>query len=518
MRALAHGPARAARPHAATAAPAAPTATAPRRPKRRTAVAPAAAATPDNSNPQPQPSSPRASGASGANPSAPAPPPSSLDLPRESASSTSTSTPPSSPPKVATPSVAASQRAVKTTGLRRAPLSGGVKTATARYDLPSPAVAVRNLVEQARFAHLCTVMSHMHHRRAGYPFGTLVDFAVDGAGMPLFCLSPLAIHARNLIEDPRASLVVQMPGWTGLANARVTIFGDIYPLPPELQDDAREIFLAKQQATGGAGAASSVSRRDRWVLGSFTFFRMHRITDVYFVGGFGTVQWIDADEYVGSSPDPIATDAPQRTLQVLNEVLGAELRESLGVGLLDSLDGGIGGLAAPAERAAAASAAAAADRWMISGAPDASPEAAMPSASFGSVPVSSAAAAGGGNGGGNGGNGGNGGGGTGAAMAGGLVGIDDAAFISIDALGTDVRVRHGSDFSVERIGFDSRVHSLDTAISAVRASLARARREQAEAAEEAMRRAQQQGLAMEQREQQRGGAGGGGGSRAPKKG
>jgi hypothetical protein len=95
--------------------------------------------------------------------------------------------------------------AVKTTGLRRAPLSGGDKTATNKYDLPSPAVAVRNLVEQAQFAHLCTVMSTMHHRRGGYPFGTLVDFASDGAGYPIFCLSPLAIHARNLIEDPRCA-------------------------------------------------------------------------------------------------------------------------------------------------------------------------------------------------------------------------------------------------------------------------------------------------------------------------
>lgn len=72
-------------------------------------------------------------------------------------------------------------------------------------------------------------------RRAGYPFGTLVDFASDGGGMPIFCLSPLAIHARNLIEDPRCSLVVQMPGWTGLANARVTIFGDTYQLPADMQ-------------------------------------------------------------------------------------------------------------------------------------------------------------------------------------------------------------------------------------------------------------------------------------------
>jgi hypothetical protein len=101
-------------------------------------------------------------------------------------------------------------------------------------------------VQQAQFAHLCTVMSGMHHRRAGYPFGTLVDFAADEAGYPIFCLSPLAIHTRNIMEDPRCSLVVQMPGWTGLANARVTIFGDVYQLPQHLQEPARDIFLHKQ--------------------------------------------------------------------------------------------------------------------------------------------------------------------------------------------------------------------------------------------------------------------------------
>lgn len=61
-------------------------------------------------------------------------------------------------------SIEKNSKAIKTTGLRRAPLSGGVKNATQRFDLPTPCVAVRNLVEQAQFAHLCTVMSHMHHR------------------------------------------------------------------------------------------------------------------------------------------------------------------------------------------------------------------------------------------------------------------------------------------------------------------------------------------------------------------
>lgn len=63
-----------------------------------------------------------------------------------------------------------------------APGPGPTPALPRSYDLPSPSVAVRNLVEHARFGHLCTVMSGMHHRRAGYPFGTLVDFASDGAG------------------------------------------------------------------------------------------------------------------------------------------------------------------------------------------------------------------------------------------------------------------------------------------------------------------------------------------------
>ncbi|KAH0459506.1 hypothetical protein IEQ34_012320 [Dendrobium chrysotoxum] len=120
-------------------------------------------------------------------------------------------------------------------GLFRTPISGGLHSATFSHDLPPPALAVRNLMEQARFAHLCTVMSRMHHRRAGYPCGSLVDYATDSMGHPIFSLSPLAIHTRNLLADSRCTLVVQIPGWSGLSNARATIFGDAIPLPADKQ-------------------------------------------------------------------------------------------------------------------------------------------------------------------------------------------------------------------------------------------------------------------------------------------
>ena len=79
--------------------------------------------------------------------------------------------------------------------------------------------------------------------------------------------------------------------------------------PPHEQDAAREIFLAKHAS----------DRSQRWVFGNFLFFRMHRIVDIYFVGGFGTVQWIEAADYTACKPDDIVLDRPQRTLQLLNE-------------------------------------------------------------------------------------------------------------------------------------------------------------------------------------------------------
>ena len=124
-----------------------------------------------------------------------------------------------------------------------------VKSATSYITAQNITVHVAAQVELAQYAHLCTIMSNMHHRRAGDPFGTIVDFASDGAGCPLFCLSPLAIHTRNIMEDPRCSLVVQMPGWTGMANARVTIFGDVYQLPPEMHEAAREVLPSLQAVT-----------------------------------------------------------------------------------------------------------------------------------------------------------------------------------------------------------------------------------------------------------------------------
>ncbi|KAK9099773.1 hypothetical protein Scep_023203 [Stephania cephalantha] len=240
------------------------------------------------------------------------------------------------------------------TGLFRTPISGGVQSATSAHGLPRPALAVRNLMEQARFAHLCTVMSRMHHRREGYPFGSLVDFAPDPMGHPIFSLSPLAIHTRNLLAEPRCTLVVQIPGWSGLSNARVTIFGDVYPLPVDQQEWAHKQYVAKHHQ----GASQ------QW--GNFHYFRMQNISDIYFIGGFGTVAWVDVKEYENVQPDKIAINGAEQNLKELNAIFSKPLKELLSA----------------------------------------------------------------------------------------EIEVDDAALISIDSKGVDIRVRQGAQFNIQRLAFD----------------------------------------------------------------
>ncbi|XP_027122630.1 uncharacterized protein [Coffea arabica] len=246
-------------------------------------------------------------------------------------------------------------------GLFRTPISGGVQSATSAHGLPRPALAVRNLMEQARFAHLCTVMSRMHHRREGYPFGSLVDFAPDSTGHPIFSFSPLAIHTRNLLADPRCTLVVQIPGWSSLSNARVTIFGDVYPLPEDQQEWAHKQYIAKHQQ----------GPSQQW--GNFYYFRMETISDIYFIGGFGTVAWVDVKEYEALQPDKIAVDGGEQNLKELNAIFSKPLKELLCQ----------------------------------------------------------------------------------------EVEVDDAALISIDSKGTDIRVRQGAQFNIQRISFEEG-HSAET--------------------------------------------------------
>jgi heme iron utilization protein len=163
--------------------------------------------------------------------------------------------------------------------------------------LPEPSYAerVRTLLSQTTIG----MVSTCSRRHEGFPFGSLMPFVLDPDGRPVFLISNMAVHTQNLKADPRASLFVTQADGDGdpLGLARVTLLGRVTPIPEGDLPAARELYIA----------AHNNSRY--WVdFADFGFFRLEPI-DIYYVGGFGVMGWVDAREYGSASPDPLATVA-----------------------------------------------------------------------------------------------------------------------------------------------------------------------------------------------------------------
>ncbi|MBI4609600.1 MAG: DUF2470 domain-containing protein [Candidatus Rokubacteria bacterium] len=160
---------------------------------------------------------------------------------------------------------------------------------------PTYAERARTLVYLGRAGTLSTLSV----KHPGHPFASLMPYALDERGRPIFLISAMAMHTQNLQADPRASLLVTQPGWTGdpLAAGRVTLMGEALP-------------LAKPDA--GAGRAAYLARHPNaayWVdFEDFGFYRLE-VADVYFVGGFAAMDWVSAEAYREARPDPLADAA-----------------------------------------------------------------------------------------------------------------------------------------------------------------------------------------------------------------
>jgi putative heme iron utilization protein len=127
-----------------------------------------------------------------------------------------------------------------------------------------------------------------------------MPFALDAAGRPIFLISNMAMHTENLKADPRCSLFVTQTAADGdpLGASRATLVGNAEPVPEADLATVREIYLARH-----------VNSR-YWVdFPDFSFFRLQPI-DLYYVGGFGVMGWIESQDYEHAAPDPLAESAP----------------------------------------------------------------------------------------------------------------------------------------------------------------------------------------------------------------
>jgi heme iron utilization protein len=98
-------------------------------------------------------------------------------------------------------------------------------------DVPEPSLA-----ERARtLASISLIGSLSTHSQKfpGFPFGSMMPYAADDLGRPIFFISTMAMHTHNLRQDPRASLLITQPDVSGdpLGAARLTLLGEAKETP-----------------------------------------------------------------------------------------------------------------------------------------------------------------------------------------------------------------------------------------------------------------------------------------------
>ena len=171
--------------------------------------------------------------------------------------------------------------------------------------VPEPTFAerARTLVYLGRIGSLST----LSRKQSGFPFGSVMPYGLDDHGRPIFLISTMAMHTQNLQADPRASLLVNQEdaGGDPLGASRVTLVGNVLPLPDAKVAEARKLYLA------------SYANSKYWVdFEDFSFYRMN-VVDVYYVGGFGVMGWVSASEYDRGQADPLA-DSMAEIIQHMN--------------------------------------------------------------------------------------------------------------------------------------------------------------------------------------------------------
>ncbi len=133
-----------------------------------------------------------------------------------------------------------------------------------------PKTAAKKLMREARSGALATLMTE-----SGDPYCSLVNVATAPDGAPLLLISQLAVHTRNILRDPRASLMLdERKAGDPLEGARVMLQGTAVRTD---SDVARRRYLSYQpEAEMFAG------------FKDFAFYEL-KLKGVHLVAGFGRI-------------------------------------------------------------------------------------------------------------------------------------------------------------------------------------------------------------------------------------
>lgn len=123
----------------------------------------------------------------------------------------------------------------------------------------------------------------------GFPFGSLAPYVLGPQGQPVVFFSALAQHAKNLKENPLASLTLFPPGVT-MEQPRLTLLVEA----KGLAGDPAPVLLAHQAHFPYSKAYLGFGDFAPWELW---------VRQAYLVAGFGRAGWLDPAVLVSAALD-----------------------------------------------------------------------------------------------------------------------------------------------------------------------------------------------------------------------
>jgi putative heme iron utilization protein len=171
--------------------------------------------------------------------------------------------------------------------------------------MSDPATEARRWLLQATAATLCTRAAEAEVE--GWPFGSLVPFALDGDGTPLVLLSEIAQHTKNLRRDPRVSLFVADPAPPADAQAswRITVLGRARPIGEGELEEAHARYCERVPSAPGYFGTHD-----------FTYFAIVPVR-VRVIAGFGAIRWLPADAVLR---DPLGSGMREAAHGIISHV------------------------------------------------------------------------------------------------------------------------------------------------------------------------------------------------------
>jgi putative heme iron utilization protein len=168
----------------------------------------------------------------------------------------------------------------------------------------------RSLLRRSRQGALATLMPG-----SGDPYCSLVNVASNWDGSPILLISRLALHTRNILGDPRVSLMLdERAEGDPLEGARIMLAGRA-----EQAADAEEGILRRRYLNAHPAAEAFVNFKD------FSFFKI-RPAGAHLVAGFGRIVDLTSAQFLTDISDAEALlEAEQGAIKHMN----ADHREAM---------------------------------------------------------------------------------------------------------------------------------------------------------------------------------------------